>query len=30
MEWVASTLAVCLGTRSIQHYYRWSALLDCQ
>ena len=33
MEWVANTRALCLGTWSIQHgyhYYRWSALLDCQ
>ena len=33
VEWVASSLALCLRTRCIQHYYhyyRWCAHLGCQ
>jgi hypothetical protein len=30
MQWVASSLALYLRTRCIQHYYRWCAHLGCQ
>jgi hypothetical protein len=30
VEWVASSLALYVGTRCIQHYYRWCAHLGCQ